>query len=179
MSPKRPKIVRFFIATLSLFAVIAVSMLTVTLSAYVKQVQLFGDGWLGPKYFAFDIDSNGETKSLAPGEAISYDFFVRNFDGDGVAQIPLHVAIEIEYPAQLAGTGLIQADLYHDESKLASDAGSGTLAVTGATLPAGSATTDTYTLKLTWVDSDLEYLGDLVSESFDPSTINITVSGYQ
>jgi hypothetical protein len=179
MFPERKRLLRPLIVILSLLAVIAVSMLSVTLSAYVKELQLFNGGWVGPKYFAFNIDSDGSTKSLAPGESVSYNFSVCNFDGSGVAQVPLHVSIEIAYPPQLAGTGVIRADLYHGGTQLASDTGSGSLAVTGVTLPANSATTDSYTLTLTWLDSDMVFLGDRVNESFDPSTINISVSGYQ
>jgi hypothetical protein len=179
MSPKHGKLMKSLMVVLSLMAIIAVSMLSVTLSSYVKQLQLFGDGWMGPKYFAFDVDSVGNAQNLAPGETVSYDFDVRNFDDNGVTQVPLHVAIEIDYPVQLADTGVIQADLYQSGSHLASDSGSGTLAATGATMPANSATTDTYTLTLTWLDSDLTYLGDNVSTVFDPSDISIRVSGYQ
>jgi len=179
MSNKFRIFLKPLIVVLSLLAVIAVSMLSVTLSAYVKELQLFGSGWVGPKYFAFDIDSDGSTKNLAPGESVSYDFNVSNFDDSGVAQVPLHVSIEIDYPAQLAGTGSIQADLYHGGSLLASDTGTGSLAATGETLPANSATTDSYTLSLTWIDSDMVMLGDMVNETFDPSTINIKVSAYQ
>lgn len=179
MFPKRNRLLKLVIVVLSLLAVIAVSMLSVTLSAYVKELQLFGGGWVGPKYFAFDIGNDAGTKSLAPGETVSYDFSVSNFDGNGVAQVPLHVSIEIAYPAQLAGTGAIRADLYHGGSLLASDTGSGSLAATGETLPANSATTDSYTLSLTWIDSDMTLLGDKVGETFDPSTISISVSGYQ
>ena len=41
---------RPLVIVLSILAVIAISMLGVTLSAYIKQVNLFGDGWVGPKY---------------------------------------------------------------------------------------------------------------------------------
>ena len=179
MSPSKKKILKPVFVVLSLLAVLAVSMLGITLSAYVKEVQLFGSGWLGPKYFAFDIDSNGEARSLAPGGSVDYNFTVRNHDGAGVSQVPLHVSIEISYPEQLAGTGVIQADLYREGSMLASDTGSGSLAVTGATLPAGTATTDGYTLKLTWLDMDMDLLGEMVDNNFEPSDVNIRVSGYQ
>ncbi|MFH0793667.1 MAG: hypothetical protein ABIG45_00520 [Bacillota bacterium] len=179
MSPERKKHVKPLLAVLSLLAVIAISMLGITLSAYVKELQLFSNGWLGPKYFAFETQSDGSTKSLAPGESVTYDFTVCNHDGNGVSQVPLHVSIEIDYPGQLAGSGAIQAELLREGSLLASDQGTGSLAVTGATLPAGTATTDHYTLKLTWVDSDMVYLGELKSTEFDPSVISIRVSGYQ
>ncbi len=179
MSPERKKYVKPLLAVLSLLAVIAISMLGITLSAYVKELQLFSDGWLGPKYFAFESESDGGTKSLAPGESVTYDFTVRNYDDSGVAQVPLHVSIEIDYPGQLAGNGALQAELLREGLLLASDLGTGSLAVTGTTLPAGIATIDHYTLKLTWVDSDMVYLGDIQSNDFDASVISIRVSGYQ
>ncbi len=179
MSHKHGRVVKGIIVVLSLLTMIAVSMLGVTLSSYVKELQLFGSGWLGPKYFAFELDSDGGTKSLAPGEAVDYDFYVRNYDANGTAQVPLHVSVEITYPAQLAGSGAIKAELYREGSFLASSTGTGSLNVTGNTLPANSATTDHYTLKLTWVDADLTLLGTMVSQTFDSSTINISVSGYQ
>lgn len=179
MSPKRNKIWKALMVILSLMAIIAVSMLGVTLSSYVKELQLFGDGWMGPKYFAFDMDSGGEMENLAPGETVTHDFSIRNFDDNGVTQVPLHVAIEIDYPAQLAGTGTIRAELLQGGTVLATDLGNGTLAATGATMPANSATTDTYTLSLTWLDSDLVILGDMVSMVFDPSDVSIRVSAYQ
>lgn len=164
---------------LSILAVIAVSMLGMTISAYVKQINLFSGGWVGPKYFAFEIDSSGETKSLAPGESVNYVFNVSNFNEEGAAQVDLHVSIEIEYPAQLAGTGVIKADLYKDGNLLKSDTGSGALAVTGSTLPGGTQTTDQYILKLTWQDMDMNYLGEIKGNEFDASDINISVSAYQ
>jgi hypothetical protein len=156
-----------------------VSMLGITLSSYVKQLQLFGEGWVGPKYFAFEVDSNSSQKSLAPGETVTYDISVSNHDNQGVAQIPLHVSIEIEYPTQLAGTGAILAELYYNGTVLASDTGTGLLTAVGATMPANTSTTDIYSLKLTWQNADMVLLGDIQSTIFDPSSIDIRVSGYQ
>ena len=105
MSLPRNKKFRPLVAILSILAVIALSMLGVTLSAYIKQINLFGDGWVGPKYFAFEIDSTGDTKSMAPGESVDYVFHIRNYNEEGTSQVDLRVSIEIEYPGQLAGTG--------------------------------------------------------------------------
>jgi len=154
-------------------------MLGVTLSAYIKQVNLFDEGWVGPKYFAFEIDSTGDTKSMAPGESVDYVFHVRNYNEEGTSQVDLRVSIEIEYPGQLAGTGVIKAELYYDGALITSDTGSGTLASSGKTLPGGAQTNDVYTLKLTWLDSDLEYLGEIRENDFAVSDIKISVSGYQ
>ena len=179
MSPEKKKNRKPLLVVLGLMALIAVSMLGFTLSSYVKQLQLFGEGWVGPKYFAFDVDSSAGAQRLAPGETAAYEFSVRNHDGNGVAQVPLHVSIEINYPVQLANTGSIYAELIHDGSVIASGSGSGTLAATGETLPANSATTDTYTLALTWENADMVYLGDHKDTVFDQSSIDIRVSGYQ
>lgn len=179
MSPKRNRFRKPLIVVLGFLAVISVSMLGVTLSSYVKQLQLFGDGWVGPKYFAFEVDSSGTQQGLAPGETVTYNFTVSNHDSSGVAQVPLHVSIEIDYPAQLAGTGAILAELYYNGTVLASDAGTGLLTAAGATMPANTATTDTYSLKLTWQNADMVLLGDIQSTIFDPSSISIRVSGYQ
>ena len=104
---------------------------------------------MGPKYFAFDVDSNGSAQDLAPGESVSYDFDVRNFDDNGVTQVPLHVAIEIDYPRTAWRTrALYRRICIKAASLLASDSGSGTLAATGSSMPANTATTDTYTLTL-------------------------------
>ena len=175
----RNKKARPIVIVLSILLVIAVSMLGVTLSSYVKQLSLFNSGWIGPKYFAFNIDSAGDTKSLAPGESVSYDFNVRNYDENGVSQVDLHVAIEIDYPGQLAGTGVIKAELFHGGDLITSDTGSGTLAAAGSTLPGGSEYADGYTLKLTWLESDMEYLGEIKANEFDVSDVQIRVSGYQ
>ena len=179
MFPKLKLFHKPLVVLLSLLAIIAVSMLTITVSAYVKTLPFFGDGWVGPKYFSFNIQSNGETKALAPSETISYDFNVYNHNENGVAQIPLHISIEIHYPSQLAGTGTIQAKLFRGGTLLASDDGSGVLAVMGNTLPASVATTDVYTLTLTWLDTDMTYLSEMRDDAFDPSKIVISVSAYQ
>lgn len=179
MFPKLKLFRKPLVVLLTLLAIIAASMLSVTLSAYVKTLPFFGDGWVGPKYFAFDIHSDGETKSLAPGESISYDFSVYNHNDNGVAQIPLHISIEIHYPQQLAGAGTIRAELFREGASLATDTGSGVLAVMGKTLPAGVATTDVYTLTLTWLDTDTAYLTEIRDADFDPSKITISVSAYQ
>lgn len=179
MSPKRNLYRKPLIVVLSFLAVIAVSMLGITLSSYVKQLQLFGEGWVGPKYFAFEVDSNSSQQSLAPGETVTYDFSVSNHDNQGVAQVPLHVSIEIDYPTQLAGTGAILAELYYNGTVLTSDTGTGFLTAVGATMPANTSTTDIYSLKLTWQNADMVLLGDIQSTIFDPSSIDIRVSGYQ
>ena len=179
MSDSQKRKAKPWIVVLTILALIAVSMLGITLSSYIKELQLFGSGWVGPKHFAFSIDKSGDTKNLAPGESVEYTFSVRNHDNDGVSQIPLHVSIEIAYPPQLAGTGIIQADLYREGTLLASDVGGGALAASGSTLPANTATTDHYALTLTWLDSDVEYLGEIQSKEQEPSIISISVSGYQ
>ncbi len=170
---------RPYMVILSILALIALSMLGLTLSAYVKQVNLFDDGWVGPKYFAFELDGDTATKSLAPGNSVEYRFSVKNYNQDGTAQVDLRVSIEIKFPEKLAGTGTIKAELYHGEDLLASDLGSGTLAATGSTLPGGTQTSDAYTLRLTWQDMDMEYLGTIKLEEFEVSDIEFNVSAYQ
>ncbi len=170
---------RPLLVILALLAVLAASMLGVTFSAYVRELNLFGSGWVGPKYFAFEAAAATANQTLAPGASVNYAFTVRNDDGGGVAQVPLHVSIEITYPAQLAGTGAIQAELLRGGAVLASSTGTGTLSAAGATLPAGTATADAYTLRLTWQNADLALLGGMKDTPFDPSSITVRVSGYQ
>ena len=88
--------------------------------------------------FAFEVDSTGDTKSMAPGESGDYIFYVRNYDDDGTAQVDLRVSIEIEYPSQLAGTGVIKAELFYEGTLISTDTGSGTLASSGKILPGGT-----------------------------------------
>ena len=164
---------------LALLAVLAVSVFGFTLATYVKEVRLFDGGWIGPKRYAFEVGSVSGNQSLAPGETATYDFTVTNANATGVAQVPLQVSIEIGYPTQLAGTGTIQAQLYRAGTLLAATTGTGTLAATGATLPANTQTTDTYTLKLTWQNADINYLSGVKTVVFDPSQLQIRVSGYQ
>lgn len=170
---------RRWLLFLTLLAVLAVSVFGFTLATYVKEIHLFDGGWIGPKRYAFEVGSVSGNQSLAPGETAAYTFTVTNANAAGVAQIPLQVSIEIGYPAQLAGTGSIKAQLYRDGALLAATTGTGALAATGATLPANQQTTDTYTLKLTWQDADLAYLSGVKTVAFDPSQLQIRVSGYQ
>ena len=149
-----------------------------TLAAYVKQTGLFSGGWVGPKYYAFEVESSFGHTSLAPGESASYPFVVRNYNDGGTAQVPLKVLISLDYPQSLAGTGKLRADLYGGNTLLRSS-DTGTLEAAGFDLAANVEETHNYTVTLTWVDADIALLGGMTQESFDPQAISIRVSGYQ
>lgn len=149
-----------------------------TLAAYVKQAGLFSSGWVGPKYYAFEVESALGHTSLAPGESASYAFSVRNYNSGGTAQVPLKVLISISYPSSLAGTGKLRADLYGGSTLLRSS-DTGTLEAAGFDLAANVQETQNYKVTLTWVDADIALLGGMTQESFDPQAISIRVSGYQ
>ena len=149
-----------------------------TLSAYVKESALFPSGWVGPKYYAFEVDSSAGHTSLAPGESTSYAFTVKNYNSGGTAQVPLKVLINISYPPSLAGTGKLRADLYGGNTLLRSS-DTGTLEAAGLDLAANVQETQNYTIKLTWVDADMALLGGIKGQPFDPQAISVRVSGYQ
>ena len=149
-----------------------------TLAAYVKEISLFSSGWVGPKYYAFEVESDFGHTSLAPGESASYPFAVRNYNDGGTAQVPLKVLISLDYPKSLAGTGKLRADLYSGSTLLRSS-DTGTLESAGFDLAANVQETHHYTVTLTWVDADMALLGGMTQESFDPQAISIRVSGYQ
>ncbi|NLI22524.1 MAG: hypothetical protein GX418_13380 [Clostridiales bacterium] len=163
---------------LVLALILALSMAGVTLGLYVKEVKLFGDGWIGPKYYAFEVDNSVTDQSIAPGQSVEYTFTVSNHNAGGVAQVPIQVSIEATYPTSLADTGNILAQLYRGSDLLA-ESGSGSLSCAGAVLPENTSTTHSYTLKLTWQNADIVHLGDVKFASFDASQISIRVSGYQ
>ena len=154
------------------------SMVGVTLGMYVKQVNLFGDGWIGPKYYAFEVQSNAFNQSVTPGSSATYPFTVSNYNNGGVAQIPLNVTFSIMYPTNFGGTGKVNAVLTCGGTVLGSSE-TGTLDCNGILLPKNEKTTDQYTLTLTWKDIDMALLSDIKSSAFDPSQISIRVSGYQ
>lgn len=149
-----------------------------TLAAYVKQTGLFSSGWVGPKYYAFEVESSAGRTSLAPGESTSYAFTVRNYNSGGTAQVPLKVLISLTYPPSLAGTGKLRADLYGGSTLLRSS-DTGTLEAAGFDLSANVQETHNYKVTLTWVDADITLLGSLNGEHIDPQAISIRVSGYQ
>ena len=149
-----------------------------TLAAYVKQTGLFSGGWVGPKYYAFEVDSSAGRTSLAPGESTSYAFTVKNYNSGGTAQVPLKVLINISYPPSLAGTGKLRADLYSGSTLLRSS-DTGTLESAGFDLAANVQETHHYTVTLTWVDADIALLGGIKGQPFDPQAISVRVSGYQ
>ena len=163
---------------LGLALLIAVSMAGYTLAAYVKTVNLFQGGWVGPKYFAFEVNGNSESQTVAPGGSASFPFSVSNYNNGGTAQVPLNVSISITYPQSLAGTGAVEAKLTLGGSTLATST-NGTLECNGAALPQNVQTTDKYTLTLTWLNADIAYLGTVKTSTFNPSDIKIRVSGYQ
>jgi hypothetical protein len=163
---------------LALILLIAVSMAGFTLGAYVRQVKLFNSGWIGPKYFAFEIANSVSHRDLQPGASVSYPFTVTNHNSGGTAQVDLQVTISISYPTSLAGTGTVRATLTSGGQTLATSE-SGTLEATGTTLPANVQTTGEYTLTLTWLNADLTYLSDKTTQAFDDSQIHVSVSGYQ
>ena len=165
-------------AILALILMIAVSLSGVTLGAYVKEIGLFTGAGVGPKYYAFEVDGVSGSKSVAPGESVSYPFTVRNHNGGGTAQVPLHVAIAISFPPSLAGTGKVTATLACNGAVLASS-DTGTLECGGLDLASGVDDTDQYTLTLAWTGADMGLLGGMKETVFDPSMINIRVSGYQ
>ena len=149
-----------------------------TLSAYVKESALFSSGWVGPKYYAFEVESSFGHTSLAPGESASYPFVIRNYNHGGTAQVPLKVLINISYPPSLAGTGKLRADLYSGSTLLRSS-DTGTLESAGIDLAANVQETHNYTVTLTWVDADMALLGGIKGQPFDPQAISVRVSGYQ
>lgn len=157
---------------------LSVSLLGVTLAAYVKQINLYSSGWVGPKYFAFTAEGGGQQKSIQPGESVSYDFTVSNHDSGGTAQIALHTAISITFPTNLAETGKLKGELRSGGTLLASS-DTGSIECTGNTLTAAAADSDTYTLTLTWTGADMALLGGMKEAQIDPSRITIRVSAYQ
>jgi hypothetical protein len=165
-------------ALLILVLLVAFSMFGFTLGTYVRQTTLFSSGWIGPKHFAFTVGNTVSSRSVEPGQSVSYPITVSNSASGGVAQVDLQVAITITYPTSLAGTGRIKATLTRDGQELASSE-TGLLECEGHTLPATQATTDEYTLTLTWLDADLVYLSDKTTQAFDSAQIHIDVSGYQ
>jgi hypothetical protein len=163
---------------LAFVLMIAASLLGTTLASYVKEVGLFGSGRVGPKYYAFEVDSTSGKNSLTPGESAVYAFTVKNHNSGGVAQVPLKVLIHITYPKTLADTGRVLAELRCGDALLASS-DSGTLECAGIELAANTQDIDSYTLTLTWLDADMALLGTLTQNAFDPAAVSIRVSGYQ
>ena len=163
---------------LAFVLLIAASLLGSTLASYVKEAGLFGGGWVGPKYYAFEVDSTGGKSSLSPGESAVYAFTVRNHNTGGVSQVPLKVLIHVTYPQTLAGTGRVLAELRYGDALIASS-DSGTLECAGIELAANTQDTDSYTLTLTWLDADMALLGEIAQSAFDPAAVSIRVSGYQ
>ena len=149
-----------------------------TLAAYVKEISLFSSGWVGPKYYAFEVEPSFGQTSLAPGESVSYPFVVRNYNDGGTAQVPLKVLINVDYPSSLAGTGKLRADLYGGDTLLRSS-DTGTLEAAGLDLAANVQETHHYMIKLTWVDADMALLGGKKEEIFTAQAISVRVSGYQ
>ena len=149
-----------------------------TFAAYVKDIGLFSSGWVGPKYYAFEVESNFGHTSMAPGESASYVFAVKNYNDGGTAQVPLKVLISLDYPKSLAGTGKLRADLFSGSTLLRSS-DTGTLEAAGLDLAANVQETHHYMIKLTWVDADMALLGGIKGQPFDPQAIAVRVSGYQ
>ena len=178
MFDKQPKAGRPLKAILALTLLIAVSLLGSTLASYVKEAGLFGSGWVGPKYYAFEVDSTGGKNSLTPGESAVYAFTVKNHNPGGVSQVPLKVLIHVTYPKTLADTGRVLAELRCGDALLASS-DNGTLECSGIELAANTKDTDSYTLTLTWLDADMLLLGEIAQGAFDPAALSIRVSGYQ
>lgn len=163
---------------LLLVLILSLSLLGVTLAIYVKEVKLYDEGWVGPRYFAFTAEGSGQQKSLQPGGSVSFDFTVSNFDGDGIAQVPLHTTIAITIPNSLAGTGTLKGELRSGTTLLAASF-AGSIECNGNTLAAGEKDSDTYTLTITWQGADLQMLGGKTTTPFDPSQIAVRVSAYQ
>ena len=173
-----PRFSKALTAILALALVLAVSLLGTTLASYVKEAGLFGNGWVGPKYYAFEVESSGDRHALAPGESAAYAFTVKNYNSGGFAQVPLNVLVHATYPSALAGTGRVLAELRQGGTVLGSS-DSGTLECPGAVLSANSEDSDSYTLVLTWLDADMALLGSMKDSAFEPQGVNIRVSGYQ
>ena len=163
---------------LLLVLLLAVSLFGVTLASYVKEASLFNQGWVGPKYYAFEVESGSGPKALAPGESTVYHFTVRNYNEGGTAQVPLKVLIRATFPTTLAGTGRIVAVIRTGDQVLGTSE-SGILECSGLELAGNTPDTDSYSLTLSWMDADLNLLGVQTHENFEPSAVNVRVSGYQ
>lgn len=178
MLNKRYGFTRRLRAILLMAVLISASMMGISLAAYSKEVGLFNSGWVGPKYYAFEVEYESQQHKLAPGESTDYVFTVKNHNAGGVAQVPLKVAIAVTYPTDLGGTGTMQAELKHGNASLGTS-DNGELACKGRELAANEKDSDQYTLTLTWLDADIDFLGTKKSEVFQPSQIKISVSGFQ
>ena len=163
---------------LMLVVLLVLSMMGAALAAYAKDVTLFSTGWVGPKYYAFEVENELKRQSLAPEERAVYTFTVKNYNDGGTAQVPLKVAILVTCPVDLAQTGKVFAELTYDNSVLGSS-DKGKIECSGREMAANVKQSDRYTLTLTWLDADTALLGTMTSAVFEPSNINIRVSGYQ
>ena len=175
-SPKRRP--RGLTALLVLVLLAAAGWSGTALAAYVKQNSLFGSGWVGPKYYAFEVESSVEGVKLAPGESANYPFTVKNFNSGGTAQVPLKVLIEIKYPKALVGTGSVWAEL-HSGSTLLKRTDTGKLECAGLEMAANIKETHSYTLTLTWLDADISLLSGIEESTLKPGAVSISISGYQ
>lgn len=163
---------------LALAALIMAGFAGAALASYVKQMDLFASGAVGPKYYAFEVASSSSHTSLAPGESADYNFTVKNYNAGGISQVPLHVLISLSFPKDLAGTGRIQADLI-GEGQFLQSSDTGVIECAGLPLAAASQETHHYTLRLSWLEADISLLGGLTERGWDPQAISIRVSGYQ
>lgn len=178
MFNKRLLAIRPLKVILVLILLLAASLLATTLASYVREASLFANGWVGPKYYAFEVESTGSRESIMPGASADYTFTVKNHHNGGVAQVPLKVLIHAAYPKTLLGTGRVVAQLRCGDTLLSSS-DSGILECSGMELTADTMDSDSYTLTLTWLDADMTLLSEIAHSTFDPCAISIRVSGYQ
>lgn len=178
MSSKYPWLSKHLGVLLLLALLLAVSIFGVTLASYVKEASLFNQGWVGPKYYAFEVESGSGPEALAPGESTVYHFTVRNYNDGGTAQVPLKVLIHVTFPTTLAGTGRIEAVIRTGDQVLGTSE-SGILECAGLELAGNTPDTDSYSLTLTWLDADIILLGGQTQDIFEPSSVSVRVSGYQ
>ena len=178
MSSKYPWLFKRLGALLALALLLAVSLFGITLASYVKEARLFNQGWVGPKYYAFEVESGSGPEALAPGESTVYHFTVRNYNEGGTAQVPLKVLIRATFPTALAGTGRIVAVIRNGDQVLGTS-DTGTLECNGLELAGNIQDTDSYSLTLSWLDADLNLLGGQTQDVIEPSAVNVRVSGYQ
>lgn len=178
MSSKHPLLSKRVGTILILALLLAGSVFGFTLASYIKEASLFGQGWVGPKYYAFEVESSNRPEAIAPGESTVYHFTVRNYNDGGTAQVPLKVLIRATFPTALAGTGKVVAVIRTGDQVLGTSE-TGTLECNGLELSPNTPDTDSYTLTLSWMDADIDLLSGQKGTVIDPLAVSIRVSGYQ
>ncbi len=168
---------------LSLVMVVAVSIISGTLAMYTTTVDGLAEGSVVAKEFILlgnGTDAFAKNVKIAPAETKTWEFSIKNFDGEIVSETAMDLALTVDVAAaegKSAIDPLVVTVTDENGNKVGTQTGVGTISFADEFILAQEGQTHTYTVTINWPgndDSDINFAG----ADFG-TAVNVNVTGTQ